>query len=128
MSATTNRLAAALHDGNEHTSAGPRPHDHDPSPTLIEYAQKALAADPALAEAIEFGLAWQRAEAVLPEGWRFGSLRATVGFNGRVSSTVGWTATAYPKIGLSNEGRASYGPTPTAALIALAEQLEGAKK
>lgn len=74
--------------------------------TRENVADAILAADPQLAEAIELGLAWQRVEAALPD--------RTFGVTGR---TGGWQAWAHGVAG------ASTGPTPTAALNALAEKL-----
>ena len=68
--------------------------------------------------------AWKATEAALPKWWHMGSLRAAVGFNGSVASTVGWTATAH--YSLAQGDAEAYGPTPAAALHALAAQLSQA--
>ncbi len=69
--------------------------------------------------------AWAAAEAALPEGWRLGSLRVAVGFDGYRTSVVGWTATATEASGIARaDPTEGYGPTPAAALLALAARLD----
>ena len=85
-----------------------------------------LAADPALAAALELGLAWQEAEAALPEGWAKENLQHTAMMDQR------WQAEAGSRIGPViqwNKVRTviAEGPTPAAALRALAARLREAK-
>ena len=77
-----------------------------------------LAADPALAAAIELGLAWQEAEAALPGGCRFEGCRPS-----SLAMKDQWVASYSDDGGWFN----FYGPTPAAALRALAARLREAK-
>ena len=75
---------------------------------------------PALRAALELGIAWQRAEAALPEGWVLKELRLH-------DDVSGWGAEAFNTTGVGRYRHMGYGPTPTAALLALAEKLEARK-
>lgn len=98
--------------------------------TLAESHRAHLADVLAAALAPETGLdaAWAAAEAALPEGWRFAALRRR--YVGARGQGKGWSATAV-QAGLNTEDRrhgtvpskAGYGPTPTAALVALTAAL-----
>lgn len=86
----------------------------------LEVADAILAADPALNDALELGLAWAEATEALPEGrdgtWRGGKwdLRSLTW-----SVVHGWCATAW-----NYEDRIdATGPTATAALTNLADRL-----
>lgn len=105
------RLAAALPEHIDQ-ACGENAEAHH---SCLVYAEAILAADPQLAEAAEFGLAWQRAEAALPEGWYFDGLWLT-----RLPEGDRWEAAAKEP---DEDFRSGYGPTPAAALIALAEEL-----
>ena len=80
-------------------------------------AQRLLADSPALRAALELGIAWHRAEAALPEGWVLKELRLH-------DDVSGWGAEAFNTTGVGRYRHMGYGPTPTAALTALAEALE----
>lgn len=83
-----------------------------------EYVAHRLFADvPALAAALELGVAWQMAEAALPEGWAVNLLWGTI-------TEERWGANAGPfpaKAGYS--GITAGGSTPDEALAALATAL-----
>ena len=79
---------------------------------------------PALSTPPEPGLseAWARAEAALPEGWYIIGVRQDGG------SDMPWRATAYredPDLSWFQRHHRGTGPTPAAALLALAARLEG---
>ena len=127
-------LRAALHDSGDgcwydadcgtgpEVCKGPDDSWHENQPARI------LAASPTLARAIALGLAWQRASAALPEGWRIVALESRV-FDAD-GNPHGWDATAahvkYDFWGGEDpaDDVDATGFTPEAALIALAEALE----
>ena len=79
---------------------------------------RALLAHPTLARVIAIGQAWVAVEAALPEGWSVFGVRM---FN-MVRAAERYRATAYSDD--HNAGRYDgYGPTPEAALLALAAAL-----
>lgn len=75
-----------------------------------------------LIELARLGAAWQAAEAALPEGWRIGDVgRGPSPMQSRV-----WDAAAFgpwERSSRSCESLSGYGPTPAAALLALAAAL-----
>lgn len=80
-------------------------------------AAEALAASPTLARRLDFATAWDEAVAALPEGsW------LSLDFD-----AAGCKASAYPPsmVAMVKAGR---GPTPTDALVALAEALREAQR
>jgi hypothetical protein len=97
----------------------------EPQDDLTEYAReyarvpKLLPSDVQQREDAALGAAWRRCEKALPENWRI----STVGQNYEGDE---WHASAWDrKTGAATTGR---GPTPTAALEALAEKLEGLRR
>ena len=75
---------------------------------------------PALRAALELGCAWKRAEAALPEGWAINMLWGTT-----TEDRWGAHAGPFPAVaGQYRESETAGGPTPTAALNALADALE----
>lgn len=80
-----------------------------------------LLAHPALAAALELGVAWQMAEAALPEGWAINLVWGTI-------TTERWGVNAGPfpaKPGYV--GRTAGGATPAEAIAALAAALEAGR-
>ena len=88
------------------------------------------------AAAVDLGAAWERAERALPEGWR----PITVGppdpdaydVAGNPVTEAWCASTASPaffegETDRDDEWAAGYGPTPAAALTALAEKLEAGR-
>lgn len=118
MSAAADRLAKLQHDTSNacvHTSGAASPHNPLPCTPCVEDAELLLAADSQLEADLEFAMAWRTAEAVLPEHLRLNM----TGGNGA------WSVRAYQNNRSSKpRGEVSgYGPTPTAALLALVERL-----
>ena len=70
----------------------------------------------------DLGAAWARVEAALPAGWLLDMEQ--------IANDGGWNFLAYPYPPMDEwdeRGASAIGPTPTAALLALAEQLEPLK-
>ena len=93
-----------------------------------------LAADPVLAAAIELGLAWQEAEAALPEGWLFmGISLVDHSMDGGDWGPDWWTGAQQIKHCERDDCEhdeataGGIGATPAAALRALAARLREAK-
>lgn len=103
--------------------------DGDTKYTATGFAAAILAADPQLAAAIELGLAWAEAEAALPEGfvvaevtkrWYDGDC-GTASWKDEWQALAGGTQDRWD--GDFAYGESATGPTPAAALRALAEKL-----
>ena len=93
----------------------------DPNGPWVLYRDVALSTppEPGLSEA------WARAEAALPEGWYIIGVRQDGG------SDMPWRATAYredPDLSWFQRHHRGTGPTPAAALLALAARLEGGRE
>lgn len=73
------------------------------------------------AEQAAFAEAWERAEKACPEGWHLNQVCAPLR-----SAPSQWAVIAAPDDWTGPDSVFAYGPTPTAALTALAEKLESA--
>jgi hypothetical protein len=82
-----------------------------------------LAASPQLRSALELGIAWQRAEAAMPEGWTLDALR-----RGGDGQWRAWADSNAPPTAMSRHprmiGAEGVAATPIAALTRLATLLE----
>lgn len=85
-----------------------------------QLALDALRENPTLARRLRLGTALDLAVAALPEGWVLKELRLH-------DDVSGWGAEAFNTTGVGRYRHMGYGPTPTAALLALAEKLEARK-
>lgn len=95
----------------------------------IRRAEAILAADPELATALEHGLAWLRAEKALPEGKVIESVFRLRIYGETWGKDRGWVVSVTDTNDETDEPwRNQDGPTPTAALLALADALEGVGK
>jgi hypothetical protein len=106
-------LGSRTHDGAAITAEWGEPDEHGVyTPVFTRHDDDRLG---------ELDTAWQRCEAALPEGWVIEELR---NFDDRTA----WSACAHNDTGIGRYRWCGTGPTPAAALHALAAELRKVKK